>query len=180
MINLLPYDEKKKMEQERLLRFLIVASLSLSSVLFLGIVLMSPSYFNLRQQKIDLEKEEEIMRKNAPAETMDQVNTEIKKNLGRVKLIEFSSGSGDIYEILEKILDSRSHGISLIKVSFDKGDAEVRGKIIIGGRANARDDLLLFTKNLEELGIFNKIDSPISNILRKKDIDFSLTLDLIK
>lgn len=179
MINLLPYDEKKKVNQDRLLHLGTIILFSVSIVLFFGVVLMFPAYFNLLGQKNNLEREEEIMRKNAPVETLNKVNAEIKKNGRRIKIILTSQKGESISSTYGKILGARTTGIILSKLSLDK-DESGEARILLSGKAVSRESLLGFTKNLEELKIFKKIGSPISNILKKTDVDFSLNLELIK
>ncbi len=50
----------------------------------------------------------------------------------------------------------------------------------ISGRAATRNALLAFIKNLEDLGVFLKIESPLSNIFERTDINFTLSAVLDK
>jgi hypothetical protein len=52
----------------------------------------------------------------------------------------------------------------------------------VAGWAAKRDDFLLFKKQLEESGLVNNLDSPLSNLLTPENISFSLTaqLNLVK
>lgn len=61
---------------------------------------------------------------------------------------------------------------SLIQVNLDEKKLELRG------RASDRDDLLDLKNKLEEFGVFKNIESPIQNILQKKDINFIITANI--
>lgn len=53
------------------------------------------------------------------------------------------------------------------------------GKILITGRAKTRDDLLKFQSNLDASEIFDNSDTPLDNLLKREDIDFSTKADVI-
>ena len=46
----------------------------------------------------------------------------------------------------------------------------------IGGISQTRESLVSFVKSLNESGIFESVDSPISNFTKEKNIDFLITL----
>lgn len=52
-------------------------------------------------------------------------------------------------------------------------------KATFKGRAKTRDGFLEFQKNLEASAIFNNIQAPISNMLKKENIDFFIEADLM-
>jgi len=62
-------------------------------------------------------------------------------------------------------------GIQISSLMMHKASAEFK----FVGNANTRDDLLLLKKNLEESDIFTDIQSPISNLLSKENINFELS-----
>lgn len=66
--------------------------------------------------------------------------------------------------------------VSLTTFSADRNS---RG-IIIRGVAITREDLLKFTKSLEESGLFENIESPISNLLTKSDLSFELNMKILE
>lgn len=61
---------------------------------------------------------------------------------------------------------------SLIQININDQKLEIRGS------AKNRDDLLALKKGLEETGIFTNIESPIQNILQKKDINFQINANI--
>lgn len=52
------------------------------------------------------------------------------------------------------------------------------GKISIAGNAKTRDDMIIFADNLKKSTYFNNIKSPITNLFKKEDVDFTLDMDL--
>lgn len=64
--------------------------------------------------------------------------------------------------------------ISWVTFSADRSSRE----IIIRGVASRRDDLLAFMKSLTDSGLFENIESPISNLLTKTDLAFDLKMKI--
>ena len=48
----------------------------------------------------------------------------------------------------------------------------------LSGLAATRDDFLIFQKNLEDYSLFTKVKSPLSNILKQKNIEFTFDIEL--
>lgn len=66
--------------------------------------------------------------------------------------------------------------VSLVTFSADKSSREV----IIRGVAVSREDLLSFMKALTDSGLFENIESPISNLLSKTDLAFDLKMKIVE
>lgn len=179
MINLLPYADKKELEREKMRRFLAVALLGVSTLFALGLFLMAPIYFSLTLQKKNLLEELSLASKNAPLERLGELEREIK-NLNS-KLLVLEEGSRKEYlvsEVFREALGLRSAGIELRHLSFHKPSGGEAGRLNLGGRAQRREDLQTFIQALERSESFKKINSPVSNLLKKTEVEFSLELEL--
>ena len=53
---------------------------------------------------------------------------------------------------------------------------ETKAKITLVGTGATRESLVFFVKKLEESKFFEKVDLPISNFTRDRDINFSINL----
>lgn len=177
MINLLPYEDKKEVEREGLRRFLIVALLSLATVIFLGILLMGPVYLLVFQQRIAQEDEELSLRNGKSTEHINQISNEIKKINSKLFVFESNAKNYSAPKTIKGILDIIPSGIKLTDISFEV-TSEARGRAQLRGNASTRENLLNFLKVLNDSGLFSKVDSPVSNILKKTDVDFSINLEI--
>lgn len=81
--------------------------------------------------------------------------------------------------ILKKILESRTNNIKINDFSYLSSGADL-ATVSIRGISTNREALVSFTKRLEKLEIFKKVDSPVSNFTKDKNIDFSITLTVSK
>lgn len=64
--------------------------------------------------------------------------------------------------------------VSIASFTVDKESRSVT----LNGVAVSREDLLSFTKSLTESGLFEEIESPISNLLSKTDLAFNLKMKI--
>lgn len=177
MINLLPYEDKKEVERESFRRFAVVATLSISAALLISIVLMAPAYFSLYQERSGLLKEEGLLQQGTQAEKMSEVVNKIKMTNSRLSVIESSAITKSVPEDLKKIIDLVPSGVGIDGISFTKQNISVRGRVVLSGRANSREDLPPFIRTLYDSGLFSKVDSPVSNILKKNNVDFLINLE---
>lgn len=74
------------------------------------------------------------------------------------------------FEALTQLVPSS--GLSLSRFSLNSGSLSVEG------RADSREVLLLFKDNLEKSAYFEKIENPVSNLLKQNDIDFIIKLQI--
>ena len=85
----------------------------------------------------------------------------------------------EISPLLKIILNSKPQGIEFDSLSYERRvKDEGRDRILLYGRADTRNALLGFVESLREIKYFSKVHSPVSNLLQKQDIDFSLTVEL--
>ena len=174
MINLLPYEDKKKTRQESLRRFLVIAIFEASLVLFAGILLIFPVSFSFKNQKEGLGRQESVSKQGAPLERLREMEKNIKTLNSKLVLLESASKDGEVSGIFIKIMEVKPAGISLDDFSYSLQSEE----IILGGNAALREDLVNFQDVLESLEFTEKIESPLSNILKRENIDFSISLYL--
>ena len=75
--------------------------------------------------------------------------------------------------IFKNILDKKNLGIKITSFSYEKNkESDGEGKVSLFGKAENRDDLILFESRLKkELGD-NKVVSPVSNLINEKDFNF--------
>ena len=53
---------------------------------------------------------------------------------------------------------------------------EDKARFIINGVADRREDLLVFSQNLERDALFDDVELPVSNLAQDRNINFTLTI----
>ncbi len=174
MINLLPSQEKKELEIKRTIKVIaILGSLFLIFLIFLGLLLFSIKIYilsQIRDQKTLIEIESRS--------TESPEIQELEKNIGEANQIisqfnSFYQGQRSISEILEKISGLLPAETYLTDFFYQKE----KSQIILQGYAKNRDNLLEFKKSLENQKEVQNLYSPISNLIKSKDIDFYLSFN---
>lgn len=164
-VNLLPKITKKNIEKNaiytELANNMIVIGLAVGLLTILLLVTNRWINFNV------------IKMQTAQFNTKDdteirQINSELNQIEAMQKdYIKWSRVATDFWRLVPA-------GVRLSAVTIDKETSRLE----ISGIADKRDDFLHFKDNLERADLVEKVDSPITNILRQTDVDFSLVADL--
>ncbi len=106
---------------------------------------------------------------NDKNQTLDKDITELNKNLQDVKKIQddFVKWS-DIIIQLNRTIPER---VELNSLVLEKNTR----LFSMSGRAQKRDDFLLLKANLEKLPYLEELQSPLTNLLLKEDVQFEFT-----
>ncbi len=177
MINLIPSQEKKKMVNDFYLRLFIVFFAVISIAFLVAAIAIVPYYF-FSKDKFDFASEKLISQMNVPVPFFDKKTNELINDIDlKVSLIEEAQkGKFLVSEnVIDKILSKKTPSIKITRISFE--DTLAKGKVIsIVGSAASRDKLSNFRDTLQADPDFEKVDLPISNFVKGKDIQFNLTI----
>ncbi|MEY2671878.1 MAG: hypothetical protein RL687_295 [Candidatus Parcubacteria bacterium] len=178
MINLLPPNEKKKLKQEYLFRFLIVLFFILSILSLVASLFISPSYkYSVSKESI-AQSNLEVFNAQNPQIDIEKLNSEIVKTNGKLSFIISKKKDKFVSEsVLEKILALRTGGIVFSQISYNSVN-EQSSTVSIAGVASDRTALRSFKDALIADGAFSSVDLPISNFIKPYDIDFNMLLIL--
>lgn len=163
-LNLLPPKKKGALRQgyvvayvRAMLVFLFIVAIALSATLISFRVILSNTLTDLTKQNEDMLSED-----TAPEKDVDIIDN----FLNRVADLQdnFMAWS-DVFEEISLIIPD---GVVLDSIQRNKD-----GKVFIRGVAASRDDVLSFQSRLDDLEFFTPINAPLSNILKKADIEFN-------
>lgn len=177
MINLIPNQEKKRKVKDFYFRLTVVSFVVFGCCLLVSFVAMLPSYFlstvkkNLSETKLELQKNESIpLNDQNTLATVADLNT-------KLNIVE--NAEKNKYPISVKVINEimlhKTANIKITEISYDNTTAAGK-KISIRGIAPSRDQLLKFSRALQEDTAFKKVDLPISNFVKGSNIQFFLTL----
>ncbi len=171
MLNLLPPQQKKEVEKEYKARRAVIFLCFMLGVLVVAFVSMIPLYLLSKQNwddnndKLSKFVDSSIMKQSRDLSSQTQmINSKISS-------LTFNKNVY-IYDIIKKILDSRTSGISITNFSYSKKIGD-KVDINISGIALSRETLISFEKNLEKDPSFVNINFPISNLAKDTNINFT-------
>jgi Tfp pilus assembly protein PilN len=174
MLNLLPYEQKKKIEREYWTRFAVVALLFGVMLVLILFVFALPSYVFSKMKLNEAVKagQQVESRLNELQQEEASISPEEKENMDVLsKNIQATSGPTDL---IEKMLNARPAGVSIKSVAFQIQAGEETVNVI--GVARTRDNLIGFRQNLLALGIFKEVDLPIASLGPARNNEFNIEM----
>lgn len=177
MINLLPQAEKKKLLQTYRLHLGILVLGAIVILELLAAVLFVPSFYILDSTTTNLADELAQNKKITP-EGSDKAQQELADIKGDIAVLTPSKSTIDVLpsSIIDELLKQKPEGVGISALAYERNAKE--SALQLSGTANTREDLLQFQKNLKDDPMV--ADSQYSNsfILKKVNIDFTLTITL--
>lgn len=174
-LNLLPPEEKEILRWERINRLIIFYGGIFFIILVIFVLLLFINLIFLNIQLKAIERLVIVEEKSASAQTIKELKEEIATFNQKLEILDQiqskTKGYSIILEDLAKIIPS---GVRLYSFSFDSKTK----KIAIEGYAPERNQVISLKESLEKSSEFNSIESPISNLLKQKDINFRFSFTI--
>ena len=183
-MNLLPEENKILFKKYYLRRLFAVFGVLIFSIIAIGGVVLIPMHSFILSYKSDLRAELAAYSKKDAKMADSAAALEIKKLNSRLDFVEEMSKSKGLNAIFKKILDNKNPGVKIDSFSYEKGAISKikdktsmdEDKIFLYGKAQKREDLFLFERQLKKEMENSRIVSPVSNLINEKNFDFSLVL----
>lgn len=115
------------------------------------------------------------------SQKMNNFSSDISNLNNKIKIInKIQNDYSPIAEILSLFIKVVPDNIfiSNLKLEKDTSEKDYLWLVKINGKAKTRDDLMRFQSNLERTDGFSEVEFPISNLLKRSDIDFQFTAKL--
>ena len=177
MINLIPIEERKEIKKDFYYRLLIIFLGMLIFVVTISFVAILPTYFISLEKKISMSQKLEKQKNEVMPEIDQKSLVAIKELDTRLALLEKSRNNKYLFseKVINELLGDKVSGIKIKSISYES-DFIIGGRISMTGLAKDREQLLLFRRTLENNPSFKDVDLPISNFVKGRDIQFSLSL----
>ena len=179
MINLLSPQYKTDANREYYMRLGIVSLCFVVACVLIAIVFLIPTYLSVSVDE-KIKKEELFHFTQSRDPELDKISTSIQSiNKNLAVFPETFSEVSFPKQVLEPILNTKTSGVTLYEFFYSTTDP-AKKVFSLRGDAVSRADLLVFVDALEETKLFEKVDVPISNLLRGDNVSFSLELTMKK
>lgn len=173
MINLLPEDNKIAIKKEYIRRACVVlgcaffSAIVISATILVCLLLLANSEKNNFNRYLVLSAERLSMSESGGAAAdIEDINS-------KLAFLESESDTGESNSFFREIIQIKPKGVKINNLSYDNSDG---GKILIGGTAEFRQGVLSFVGLLREDRMFRDAKSPVSNLLKEKNLDFTITV----
>lgn len=182
-INLLPQDYQKDSRRELIRRLIAVGGVALFLVLAANLVLISPLWLLFSLEEKELGRQLEAIKSSPAFGRVAEIEKDIKDLNEAVALFKArESERFGITQALESIIQNKPEGVKIESFYFSsaKEAPPQPARISVFGKARNREALIMFTQKNEADPFFASVQSPISNLLKDSDFDYSLILDIAR
>jgi len=184
MINILPLEDRKEIKKDYFKRLSIVALVFFASIMFMAIIMLLPTIFFLGERESISKAELEYVNKKLSDIGISQTSPMVEDLNKKTQILKTTSGFGKYSDMITEIVAAGGGGIEISSLSIKESGSV--GSVFISGKSLTRKDLLSFVENLKKCkaGLktnctpFDKIESPVSNLLKERDIDFSINAEI--
>ncbi|MFA6393233.1 MAG: pilus assembly protein PilM [Candidatus Paceibacterota bacterium] len=176
VVNVLLEKEKKFITKEYWKRFIIMFMFLLSSLIFIFILLLLPSYFfSLSKQNLIDARLEEFNANNKDLSGVD-LNNKITDINTKLNLLASNNPKYSLYnDVLNVVLSNRINGITFSQLLFNQ--TKDKGLVIeVHGQARDRATLRNFKAVLDNNPKVATTNLPISDFLEKTDLPFTISI----
>ncbi|MEK7463707.1 MAG: hypothetical protein AAB610_01125 [Patescibacteria group bacterium] len=178
---LLPEKEIKSLKKEYRTRLFIVLIFFVSCGILTGIVSLIPAYIFSYTQEKEAIKNLQSLQESRRERGTDVVVDDLASAQSLIEDLKKHQDSAEFSQIISEIVLRKPAQVSIS--SFQLGSsgetASSSLEVIVQGKAMTRDSLVNFKKILEQNPLILKIDLPISDLAKSKDVSFALKLVIL-
>ncbi len=173
MINLLPIPEKTKVRHEYQARVAVVVLGALALEVVVGLVLMLPTYLNLRFKGQELAAGLDLIKSQDSMNQVRQLEAVIKDVNDKLSVVRAAPDPVDLSALVQVVSSARPSGIALTSFLY----SEEKGvQLHLKGTADKRSSLITFVEDLKESPAVAEVQSPISNLVAEHDNKFTISI----
>ena len=175
MINLLSIDDRQAVRAEYRHRLFILGSLLIFGLILISLIILGSFVFILSLRRDAVSGQIEATRQQFASTELEATRQLIGQANDAIKIINPTTDQELISAIWERLITLRGPGVRLNHLAFSSlGESQVA----VNGQSQTRANLLAYLENLKRSGYFLRVESPIKNIIRERDITFSLLVTL--
>ncbi len=175
MINLLPPEHRTSVEREYKFRLASAYILLISIAIFIGVVLLLPSYFFASTQERVAEQELAILESSSESVEREAINTQLRETKERLINLTRTEDKEPVFALIDTMSSHKQDEVSITNISYSRGN-QGNSLLSVGGVAATRDALLDFKRALETDTLFEEIELPVSSLAKEEDIQFSIQI----
>ncbi len=178
---LLPEREIRILKREYQARLFIFVLFFMSCAILVGVVSLIPAYVTSYSQEkyalaqlAALQKSREEKGNSAIVKELQQSNQLVLKLKEHKDSIIFSS-------IITHIINYKVLGLTInsFEITSVGPEASSTAQVVLQGKASTRESLIKFKNTLEADPLISKVELPVSDLAKSKDISYSLRISVI-
>ena len=184
---LLPEKEAGALRLEYKIRILIVLLFFVSSAVIVGIISLIPGYVISSIKENELTSKLEELKKSKEARGIDATIVELKQGSDILRQIQQDVKESSFENAIQNTVSAKlpkaiftSIQISSVTETNSTSTNDSSYEVLIQGKSATRESLLEFKRNIEKNPIFSKVEFPIPDLTKTKDVAFAIKVKLKK
>ena len=177
MINLLTKEGQEKLIREYRRRRLVVACFPRAVIWLVGLVTVGALVYQIHQKQAETDEalNRVSLEPNANAGTQDSLQ---ETNADIATLKKSGTSRPSLSGLWKNVLEDKANGVRITDWRWGIDTKTKVTKLELVGRSSTRQALLDFIEKLKQNKTFTTVDSPISNLIKNRDLDFTITLTI--
>lgn len=175
---LLPEKERNILKREYRIRLAIFLLFFMSCSVLIGILALIPSYIlSYSQEKVALNDIEKLQksRKNSGVDVLLKELSQASKIATKIKN---STKDSSPSKLIALIVSYKNQGITIDSFDIVSSQTATSTMVNIRGKASTRDLLIKFKERLISDGSVLKVDLPVSDLVKNRDIQYNMKISL--
>lgn len=178
MFNLIPDSVKEKILKDYQERRVVVWLFALFLLSVTIVIFLLPAYVHVFFEEKNIRADVEIVKNSLQLKKADDVVGTIKATNELLKALSPAKSHVRTSEIIEKTLGAKNAAIHITDIEYMETKTS-SSTVLLKGIADKRESLREFVNTLEGTEGFAKVELPVSNFAKDKNIDFSITISLL-
>ncbi len=171
----------RSLKREYRTRVFVMFLFFISIAVIIGILSLFPAYiFSYSQGQSSFQKIQ-TLEKNREARDIKNISKELKESYQIIKKLKANENISRFSETISEITKLRPAQVTLTSFQLSKsGSATSSTEAIVQGKAISRESLLLFKKKLEDDQRITKVELPVSDLTKPKNISFAIRITFVE
>ena len=176
---LLPEKEMRNLRREYRVMIFILLMFFCSSAILIGIASLFPAYILSLTQEKESSTKQEVLKKDRAISGIDSIIDEFKKTSEILNKLKTNKKEEVFSQTIKSVIDNRIPNITYNSIFMDRvEDNNQEMQIEIQGISSTRESVLAFKKSLESNPFISKIEFPISDLIKTKNISYAVRFRL--
>ena len=175
MINLLFPADQKAIRAEYRHRLFVVGGWFVFGLILIALVIVGSFVFIISGRYNEVREQVAAAQREFAGDELAKARQTVEQANAATEVLLANPASESPIIVYRRLIDARGPGIRLTQIGFSSAG---RGRVEITGQSATRAALLAYLDKLRTEPHFQSVDSPIKNIIRERDVAFTLTIVL--
>lgn len=177
MFNLLPESIKDKIKSEYSTRRVVVALFFVVAIQFSVLIFTFPSWVVSYTRESEVKQQTVKLNQSTLSSGANDIKQKIASINTKINTLSTSLDYPKLSPYVEYMLSKKTNSIKIYSFSYTSNN-EKTAILTIRGTASTRESLVSFVESLKMDKKFSKVDLPVSDLAKSKDIDFSVITNI--